>query len=121
MSLYYNYVNSYLFVNGQEIFKFKADNKNGNFPTQFCLGNTSNGFGVTDSREVSLKGNVNDFSVNYNASGKSGVLNICNYLLVRLIKQVFIELFSFTGSLRTTCMSLNNEQCMTRPTQYKNV
>ena len=121
MSLYYNYVNSYLFVNGQEIFKFKADNKNGNFPTLFCLGSTSNGFGVTDSREVSLKGNVNDFSVNYNASGKSDVLNICNYLLVRLIKQVFIELFSFTGSLPTKCTSLDNEQCVTRPTQYKNV
>ena len=25
------------FVNGKEIFKFKADNKKVNFPTQFCL------------------------------------------------------------------------------------
>ena len=30
------WLSSYLFVN--EIYKFKADNKNVNFPTQFCLG-----------------------------------------------------------------------------------
>ena len=29
--------------------KFKADNKNVNFPTQFCLGSISNGFGATES------------------------------------------------------------------------
>ena len=35
LSLYYNAHNSYLFVDGKEIFKFKVDNKNLNFPTQF--------------------------------------------------------------------------------------
>ena len=33
-SLHYNADNSYLFVNGKEIFKFKADNKNVSFPTR---------------------------------------------------------------------------------------
>ena len=33
LSLPYNADNSYLFFNGKEIFKFKADNKNVNFPT----------------------------------------------------------------------------------------
>ena len=32
-----------------------------------------------------------------------------------LIKQVFIRLLSFSGSLATKCMSFNNEPCMTRP------
>ena len=36
LSLHYIVDNSYLFVNGKEIFKFKVDNKNVNFPTQFC-------------------------------------------------------------------------------------
>ena len=36
----------------EKVFKFKADNKN--CPTQFCLGNISNGFSATESREVSL-------------------------------------------------------------------
>ena len=35
LSLHYNGDNSYLFVNGKEITKFKADNKNVNFPIQF--------------------------------------------------------------------------------------
>ena len=32
------------FVNGKGIFKFKADNENVIFITQFCLGSISNGF-----------------------------------------------------------------------------
>ena len=39
-------------ANGQEIFKFKDDNKNVNFPTRFCLGSISNKFGATVPREV---------------------------------------------------------------------
>ena len=58
LSLHYNHDNSYLFVNGKEIFKFKANNGNVNFPTQFCLVTISNGFGAIDSIDVSLKGNV---------------------------------------------------------------
>ena len=45
-SLRYNADNSCLFVNGKEIFKFKADNKNVNFATQFCLVSISNEFRV---------------------------------------------------------------------------
>ena len=49
-SLHYNAGNSYLFKNGKEIFKFKGNNKNTNFPAQFCLGSISNGFSATESR-----------------------------------------------------------------------
>ena len=65
-----------MLVNGKEIIKFKADNKNVNFPTQFCLGTTSDGFSATQSREVSLNGNVYDFSVYYNSIDKFDILNI---------------------------------------------
>ena len=61
LSLHYNVDKSYLSVNGKEIFKFRADNKNVNFPTQFCLGSISNGFSAIESREVSSNGNVYDF------------------------------------------------------------
>ena len=37
-SLHYNADNSYLFVNGKEIFKLNPTIKNVNSPTQFCLG-----------------------------------------------------------------------------------
>ena len=36
--------------------------------------------------------------------------------MFRLLKQVFITLFGFSGSLATKCESLNNEPCMIRPT-----
>ena len=81
--LHYNGDNSYLFVNGKEIFKLKADNKNVNFPTQFCLGSIFNGFGAIDSREASLKGNVYDSSVDFDAIDKSDALNIHKYLMVK--------------------------------------
>ena len=35
--------------------------------------------------------------------------------MFRLIKQVFIVLLNFSGSLVTKCVSLNNELCMSRP------
>ena len=41
LRLHCNGDNSYFFVNGIEIYKFKADNKIVNFPAQFCLGRIS--------------------------------------------------------------------------------
>ena len=79
LTLHHNDDNSYLFVNGKEIIKFKADNKNVNFPTRFYLGNISDGFSATESREVFL--NVYNFSVDYNYIDKSDILNIHKYLM----------------------------------------
>ena len=70
-----------MFFNGKEILKCKADNKNVNFPTQFCLGSISNGFSATESREVSLNRNVYDFSIDYNSIDKSDISNIPKYLM----------------------------------------
>ena len=83
MSLHYYDDNSNLFVNGKEIIKFKANNKNVNFPTQFCLGSIPDGYSATDSREVSLNKNVYDFSVDYNSIDKSDILNIHKYLMTK--------------------------------------
>ena len=81
--MYYNAGNSYLFVNGHEIFIFKADNKNVDFPTQFCLRSISNGFSATESRKVSLNGNEYDFSADYNSIDKTDILNIHKYLMTK--------------------------------------
>ena len=43
----------------------------------------SNSFGAVESRDVSLKGNVYDFSVNNNAIDKSDILNIHKYLMIK--------------------------------------
>ena len=68
--------NSYFFVNGKEIFKFNADDKNFNFPTQFYLQSIPNGYRATESKEVSLNEDLHDFSVNCNFIDKFDILNI---------------------------------------------
>ena len=89
LSLHYSGDDCYLFVNGNEIYKFKASNKNVNLPQQFGLGSISNKFDHVDSEEVSLKGNVYNFLVYYNATDKSSILNIHKYLQRKIIKNMF--------------------------------
>ena len=57
LTLHYNGDSS---VNEKEIYKFKANDKNFNFPAQFCLRSISNGFAATKTREVSK-----DMSMNF--------------------------------------------------------
>ena len=66
LSLHCNADNSYLFVNGKEIFNFKAANENVNFPTSFCLRSISKGFSATESMEVSSNGNMYGLHIFYN-------------------------------------------------------
>ena len=83
LSLHYNADNSYLFVNEKKKKNLKPTVKMLNFPTQFCIGSISNGFSNTESREVSLNGNVYDFSVDYSSIDKSYILNIHKYLITK--------------------------------------
>ena len=62
-------------------YKLKANNKNLNFPSQFCLRSISEGFCTVESKEVSFNGNVYDFSVDYDAIDKSEILDIHQYLV----------------------------------------
>ena len=64
MSFHYNADSSYFFVNGKEIFKFKAKKENVNFPTKFCL------------RSISLKGNADNFSFKYNFIDKFNIIMV---------------------------------------------
>ena len=83
LSLHCNRDNSYLFVNGKEIYKFNTSNNNNNFSSQFRLGSISNKFGEIYSKEVPFKGNVFDFSVDYDATDKSNISNIHRYLMIK--------------------------------------
>ena len=80
--MHYISENSYLFVNGKEIYKFKANNGNVNFPSRFFLGSISNEFGHVDSEDEFFKGNVYDFLVDYTAIDKSNILNNHKYLMI---------------------------------------
>ena len=66
LSLHYNGPNSYLFVNGTEIIKFKAkDSKIVASP--LCLGNISKDWSTDNMKKRSFTGYVYDFSVGYDA------------------------------------------------------
>ena len=55
--------------------------KTSNLSKKLCLSNISNNCDYVKVEEVSLKGNIYDFSVDYDAIEKSHILNIHKYLM----------------------------------------
>ena len=80
LSLDYNGTNSYLFVNGIEIIKFKAKD-NEIVATPLCQGNISKDWSVYNMKDTGLNVYVYDFSVDYNAMAVDDNLDIDNYLM----------------------------------------
>ena len=77
LSLYYNGANSYLFVNGTEIYKFKAkDSKIVASP--LCLGNISKDWSTDNmKKKTGFKGYIYDFSVDYDVTDVDDIKDIC--------------------------------------------
>ena len=80
LSLHYNRTNSYLFVNGKEILKFKAKDSKV-ISTPLCLGNISKDWSVDNMKDSGLNGYVYDFSVDYDAVAVDDILYIHKYLM----------------------------------------
>ena len=82
LSLHYNGCNSYLFVNGKEVTKFKAK-KSEIKANQLTLGNisTSANLSSSDIKDSKLYGNVCDFGVDYSAVTYDEIRDIHNYLM----------------------------------------
>ena len=80
LSLHYNGANSYLFVNGTEINKFKAKDSE-IVATLLRLGNISKDFSVDNMKKTGLNGYAYDFSVDYDAIAVDDILDICKYLM----------------------------------------
>ena len=84
LSLHYNGANSYFFVNGTEIIKFKAkDSKIVASP--LCLGNISEDWSTDNMKKAGLTGYVYDFSADYNAIAVDDIKDIHNYLMKKKI------------------------------------
>ena len=75
LSLHYNRANSYLFVNGTEIYKFKAKDSE-IIATSLCLGNISKDWSVDNMKKTGF--NVYDFNVDYDAIAVDNILDISN-------------------------------------------
>ena len=80
LSLHYNGANSYLFVNGTEIYKFKAKDSE-IVATPLCLGNISKDWSVDNMKKTGLNGCVYDFRVEYDAIAGDYISGIYNYLV----------------------------------------
>ena len=80
MRLHYNGENSYLFVNGTEIIKFKAKDSE-TTPSLLCLGNIWKDWSVDNMKKTGFNGCIYDFSVDYDAIAVSDILDIHKYLM----------------------------------------
>ena len=80
MSLHYDGANSYLFVNGTEIIKFKSKDSE-TVATPLCLGNISKDFSVDNMKKTGLNGYVYDFSVDYDPIAVDDILDTHKYLM----------------------------------------
>ena len=76
--MHYNGANSYLFINGAEIIKFKAKDSE-IVATPLCLRNISKDFSVDNMKKTGLNGYVYDFSVDYDTV--DDILDIHKYLM----------------------------------------
>ena len=80
LSLHYNGANSYLFVNGTEIIKFKAKDSE-ILAYSLCLGNISKDWTNDNMKKTGFNGYIYDFSTDYNAIAVSDILGIHKYLM----------------------------------------
>ena len=73
-------MNSYLFVNSTEIYKFKAKDSE-IVTTTLCLGNISKDWSADNMKRTGFNGYVYDFSVDYGATDVDDIKNIHKHLM----------------------------------------
>ena len=78
--MHYNGANSYLFVNGTKIYKFKVKDPE-IVATPLCLGNISKDSSADNMKKTGFNGYVYDFSVGYDAIAVDDILDIQKYLM----------------------------------------
>ena len=79
LSLHYNEAQSYLFVNGKEIYKIKAKDSE-IAASLLCLGNISKDWSADNMKKTGFNGYVYDFSVHYDATDVDDIFNIHKHL-----------------------------------------
>ena len=80
LRLHYNGANSYLFVNGVKIYKFKVKDSE-LVAAPLCLGNISKDWSIDNMKRTRFNGYVYDFSVDYDATDVDDIKDIHKYLM----------------------------------------
>ena len=104
LSLHYNKKNSYLFVNGTKIIKFKSKDPE-ILPYSLCFGNISRDWSVDSMKKTGLNGYVYGFSADYDAISVDDILDIDKYL----IKKIYdIKMFGFVKKAVFTGLTISS-------------
>ena len=83
LSLHYNGDDSYLFVNGRQVLKFKAKNDQ-LVKEKLCIGNFSDQWTASESEKAGLYGNIYDFAVDYEAIiGEGPIYDMHRFLMTK--------------------------------------
>ena len=80
LSLHYNGKNSYLFVNGIEIYKFKTKDSE-IVASPLCLGSISKDWSTDNMKITGFNGYVHDFSIDYDANSVDDIKDIHKNLM----------------------------------------
>ena len=80
MILHYNGANSYLFVNGTEIIRFKGKDS-AIVASPLCLGNILKDSSTNNMKKTGLTGYVYDFSADYSTVTVDDIKDIHKYLM----------------------------------------
>ena len=80
LNLHYNVVNSYLFVNGTEIYKFKVKDSE-IVASLLCLGNISKDLSAGNLKKTGFHSYIYDFSVDYDATDVDDIKDIHKYFM----------------------------------------
>ena len=80
LSLHYNGANSYLFVNGTEIYKFKAKDSE-IVASPLSLGNIFKDWWTDNMKKTACNRYIYDFSVDYDATDIDDIKDIHKYLI----------------------------------------
>ena len=84
LSLHYNGANSYLFVNGTGIIRFKAKDSN-IVASPLRLDSISKDWSVNNMKKTGFTGYVYDFSADYNVVTLDDIKDVHNYLMKKMI------------------------------------
>ena len=81
--LHYDGANSYFFMNGTEIYKFKAKGSE-IVATPLCFGNISKDWSPDNMKRTGYNGYVYDFNVDYDATDVDDGKDIHKYLMKKI-------------------------------------
>ena len=99
LSLYYNGANSYLFVNGTEIYKFKAKDSE-ILVSAICLGNVSKDWSLDNMKRSGFAGYVYDFGIDYDPIAVDDIKSFHKYLMTKIISyKMFLTGLTIFSSL----------------------